>query len=171
MRFFSVIVFAFCVFACSEQNTSSQLPTTLHNSPTRFRLSIVSFNHASQLVDGITTYVVTDSILQVKKTFPGDTTSKVVYSKPIQLNQAQMAVIDKIVSDSLDEYYTTNCVLATSGDEYDINYQTDSRQKRIHLHHYYLQQVDEIKQIINVHLPEKYQFQYLPKDTQQDCPL
>ena len=103
--------------------------------------------------------------------FFGDTTSKTVYLKPVKNNQTLISTIDKSGLDSLKDYYFNNCVMITSGDEYFLDFESNSTQKSISLHHYYLKQLDDIIQIINSNLPKEYRFQYLAKDTKQDCSL
>jgi hypothetical protein len=137
----------------------------------KFSISFSTFNHAERIFDGTTTYLLTETSIKVKKTYFGDTTSKTIYSKKIKNSQSLILTLSKIEIDTLKDYYFNYCIMITSGDEYFLDFRHNSKKKSISLHHYYLTQLEDIIQIINSNLPNKYRFQYLTKDEKQDCKL
>lgn len=138
---------------------------------TAFKLTFTTYNHAERIFNGTTTYILTPSWLKVAKTYYGDTNSKTVYSKSLSKKQKVASSISNIRLDSLKEFYFNYCVMATSGNEYFLDYLNNSTNKRIRLHHYYLKELDDIIQIINSNLPKKYRIRYLTRNTKQDCNL
>lgn len=171
MKIFTALVFFFFASACFGQSKSAKHSITITDSTSVIRVSFTTFNHAERISNGATTYLLTESFIKVTKSFFGDTTSKTVYLRPIKNKQTLTSTINKVELDSLEDDYFNNCVMTTSGDEYFLDFENNSKKKSISLHHYYLKQLDEIIQIINFNLPKKYQFQYLKKDTKQDCSL
>jgi hypothetical protein len=137
----------------------------------KFSISFSTFNHAERIFAGTTTYLLTETSIKVKKTYLGETSSKTIYSKKIKNRQSLILTLAKIDIDTLKDYYFNYCIMITSGDEYFLNFTHNSQKKSIRLHHYYLTQLDDIIQIINSNLPNKYRFQYLSKDVKQDCIL
>ncbi|MCW3084389.1 MAG: hypothetical protein JWP12_1755 [Bacteroidetes bacterium] len=61
--------------------------------------------------------------------------------------------------------------MITSGTEYDISSTNSTRTKKIHLHCYYLSQINQLINEINKLVPAEYQINYVSKDTKQDCEL
>ncbi len=137
----------------------------------KFRLSFSTFNYAARVYSGTTTYILTESSLKVTKAFFGSTKRKTIYSKSNSKIQKIASAIMQIGLGSLDEFYYNYCVMVTSGDMYFLDFTIDSTTKNVILHHYYLKQLDDIIKLINSGLPKKYQFQYLTKDTKQDCDI
>ena len=135
----------------------------------KLKIAFTTYNHAERIFNGVTTYILTDSLIEVKKKYFGDKKSKVVYSNIISNLQQLMSEFKKIRLDSLAEYYYNECVMITSGDEYCFDFICGSTKKSTSLHHYYLKEVEEVVKLINSTLPDKYQFHYVPKDTEQDC--
>jgi hypothetical protein len=168
-----LVAFIFLLFATVLSGQTQLVKDNIvsKDSVIKFKLSFSTFNHAERIFNGTTTYLLTDSVIKVTKTFFGDTTSKTVYSRPISKSQNIISVINSIGLDSLKDIYLNNCVMLTSGDEYFLDFSSNSLTKNINLHHYYLRQLDDIIRIINSNLPKKYQFHYLSKDTKQDCSL
>lgn len=149
----------------------SSLVSLGQDSTKAFKLTFTTFNHAQRIYNGTTSYILTNSSIKVTKTFLGETKGETVYSRKLPKAQRPTTSISRIRIDSLKDLYLNYCMVPTSGDEYFLNYSDKSTSKKISLHHYYLKQLDDIIQIINSNLPEKYQFQYLPKETKQDCNL
>lgn len=171
MKILGFPIFLFFVSVAFGQNQSANGNIVSKDSIAKFRLSFSTFNHAERIFNGTTTYLLTETSIKVTKTFFGETKSKTVYLKSSPKTQTLISTIDKIGLDSLRDFYFNNCIMITSGDEYFLDFISNSINKSISLHHYYLKQLDDIIQIINSNLPEKYQFRYLSKDTKQDCAL
>lgn len=155
----------FLLFAIVSFGQNHQLP----NDVAKFRLTISTYNNAEKIFNGTTTYVLTESSIKVVKTSELDTISDTIYTKAISKSKNISSIIEKIRIDSLKDFYSNNCVMITSGDEYFIEYTTASENKNITIHHYYLKEVEDIVKIINENLPSKYMIHYLTKDTKQDC--
>jgi hypothetical protein len=171
MKISGVLILLFFVSVAFGQSQSDKDNFVSKDSVNKFSISFSTFNHAERIFNGTTRYLLTESTIKVTKTFFGDSKSKIIYSKTIPKAQSLIETINKIGLDSLKEYYFNNCIMITSGDEYFLDFVNGSTKKSISLHHYYLKQLDDIIQIINSHLPKKYQFQYLPNYTKQDCDL
>ena len=141
------------------------------DSTTAFTLTFRTFNHAERIFNGTTSYMLTNSSIKVTKTFFGETKSKTVYSKKLSKAQKLFSNISRLHLDTLKDFYFNYCTTPLSGQEYFLSYSDNLTSKKISLHHYYLKQLDDIIQIINSNIPEKFQFQYLTKETKQDCKL
>jgi hypothetical protein len=139
------------------------------NPSSAFKLSLTTFNHATLLFKGTTTYLLTDKSIKIIKTPFGEKKSTIVFSKPLLSFQDSSALINNFGLDSLKDIYDNYCVMVTSGDEYFLDYNGNSMKKKISLHHYYLKPLDDIVKLINSFLPESFHFIYLKKDTRQDC--
>ena len=135
----------------------------------QLKVAFTMYNHAERIFNGITTYVLTDSLIEVKKQYLGDKKSKVVYTNIISNLTQLLSEFKKVNLDSLENYYFNDCVMITSGDEYYFDFVCGSTRKSVSLHHYYVNEVAEVVKIINSTLPDKYQFRYVSKDTQQGC--
>lgn len=118
---------------------------------------------------GFTTYTLTESSIQVTNRSLGDSISKTLYSKTLSKTSRLLTSIKKIRLDSLKNFYFNQCVMITSGDEYYLDFTNDLLTKKIHLHHYYLEQIDEIVKLLNNNLPKKHRFSYVSRDIEQDC--
>lgn len=134
-----------------------------------FKLSLTTFNHATLLFEGTTTYLLTDKNIKIIKIPFGDSKGTVVFSKPLLSFQDSSALINNFGLDSLEDMYDNYCVMEPSGNEYFLDYKRYSIKKHISLHHYYLKNIDDIVNFINGFLPKNYQLRYLKKDTRQDC--
>ncbi|PZE15633.1 hypothetical protein DNU06_17070 [Putridiphycobacter roseus] len=77
--------------------------------------------------------------------------------------------IDSLQLTNLRNDYYNKCILITSGNEYFVSIKTKKGVKSIHLHHYYLKQVEDLIAEINKLLPEKYAVRYLSEATEQNC--
>jgi hypothetical protein len=136
-----------------------------------FNLIFTTYNHAERIINGTTSYVLTDSSIKVTKTFLGERKDKTFYFRCFPRTNKYFSEIRRLELESLKDFYFNFCVLATSGDEYFIYYSDNLITKNINLHHYYLKELDTIIQIINSNVPKKYRFKYLTKETKQDCKL
>jgi hypothetical protein len=134
-----------------------------------FSLSLNFFNHADWLMKGQTTYVLTESRIKVVNTSFGTKKGKVIFSKKMMQPNGLKDSIINLNLVSLEDNYSNWCIMTTSGNEYFINFSSAQQDKDVWLHHYYLKQIDDLVHLINSYLPQKYQFQYLSKDTEQDC--
>lgn len=160
IKILSLPVLSFCSSAAIAQDSTS------------FRLILITFNHAEQIYKGSTTYLLTSSSIKVTNTpFLDSNKSKLVYYNKFSKPGEVVETINKLTIDSLQEVYYNYCIMPTSGNEYILEYLSHSKSKQITLHHYYLKQLHDIVEVINSHLPRKYQIQYLQKDTKQDCSL
>jgi hypothetical protein len=171
MKILGVSILLVFVSVAFGQNQSAKGNINSKDSVTKFSLSFSTFNHAERIFDGTTTFLLTASSVKVTKRSFGGTKSKTVYSKKIPNKQLLLSTINKIGLDSLKNFYFNYCVMVTSGNEYFLDFTSNSTTKSIRLHHYYLKQLDDVIQFINANLPKRYQFQYLPKNTTQDCSL
>jgi hypothetical protein len=163
MKFFNFIQFLLTASVVFGQNSSIEL-----KSP-EFSFSLTTYNHAARIYDGVTTYELTNSFIKVSKTYLFDSMSKTVYLKRITKNDRILSAINRTRLDLLEDFYFNYCILATSGNEYFVNFVCDSTDLHISIHHYYIGQIDDIVQIINSKVPKKYRLHYLERDTKQDC--
>jgi len=171
MKILAVTIFIFSVTLVLGQNQLIIDNIDSKVSINKFEVSLSTFNHAERFYNGTTTYLLTESSIKVTKIFFGNPKSNIVYENSIPKTQMLISKINNIELDSLHEFYFNNCVMITSGNEYFLDFVNNKSKKSISLHHYYLKQLDDIIQLINSNLPKKYQFQYLTKDTKQDCSL
>jgi hypothetical protein len=152
------------LFTPKEDNSKHDATTS------KFTLTFSRFNHAEWLMEGQTTYILTDKQIKIINTSFGEKKGKQIFSKIIAPNNYVETIV-KLRLDTLRDHYTNWCVMTTSGDEYYLDFSSPKQKKKISLHHYYLKQLDEIIQILNALVPKKFQFSYLPKDEKQDCRL
>lgn len=171
MKILAALIFLSFYSVAFGQNQLDKNILVNKDSIDKFSISFSTFNHAERIFNGTTTYLLTESSIKVTKTYFGDTKSKTVYLKSISKTPILISALNNINLDTLKDYYFNNCIMITSGDEYFLDFVNRSTKKSISLHHYYLRQLDDIIQIINSTVPKKYQFQYLAKDTKQDCSL
>lgn len=136
-----------------------------------FYLSLSTFNHTELLFHGVTIYKLTNKFIKVINIPFGEKKGKVIFYKSFSDSQDSSAIINNFGLDSLEDFYYNYCVVATSGDEYTLNYQGYSKKKSIDLHCYYLKQIDDIVNLINSYLPFSYQINYVKKDEKQNCSL
>src|SRR5690348_4681337 len=158
MKILATSIFIFSVVVSVGQKHPGQDSIIYEDSIPNFRLTLSTFNHAERIFNGTTTYLLTESSIKVTRTFFGDTTSKSIYSKPISKSKNIISAINSIGLDSLKNFYSNNCVMLTSGNEYFLDFTSNLINKSVILHHYYLKQVDDVIKIINDNLPKKYQF-------------
>jgi len=123
------------------------------------------------IFDGTTTYKLTNTSIQVTNTSLGNKKGKVIFSNSLPDSLNILFAINSVGLDSVEDFYFNYCVMVTSGNEYFLNFKSAKMKKEIDLHHYYLKQVDDIVNIINSQLPNKYKIRYLTKETKQDCKL
>lgn len=127
------------------------------------------YNHAERFFNGVTTYILTDTLIEVRKQYLGDKKSKVIYSNTVSSSSQLLSDFKKMRLDSLKTYYFNECVFVTSGDEYFFDFEYESSKKSVSLHSYYVKEIEEAVKLINSTLPEKYHFRYVSKDTDQGC--
>lgn len=77
--------------------------------------------------------------------------------------------ISKLSLDTLKESYYNNCTDPTSGYDYFLLIETRSMSVSITLHHYYIEQVGDLINLLNKYLPRTFQIEYLTKENKQDC--
>jgi hypothetical protein len=139
--------------------------------PKPFVLSISLYNHAELLFKGTTIYNISGNQLKVSNQQLFDSLDKVIYSK--QLSKSEIANIKFSLEklDTLNELYMNYCVMPTSGEEFSMRYEINTIAKVISLHQYYLEQIKDLIDSININLPKKYKMRYLTKENKQDCAL
>ena len=128
-----------------------------------FKLTFTAFNHAELIMNGVTTYTLTDKQIKVSNKSFGSKIEKVIFSKTI-MSKNYIDTILNLRLDTLQEYYTNTCVMITSGDEYFLNFSCYGQKKKISLHHYYLKELDQIIKILNSLVPKEFHFTYLSKN-------
>jgi hypothetical protein len=162
------IILLFPILGFGQTTTGNGIMADIKSSP-KLKVAFSMYNHAERIFNGVTTFILTDSLIEVKKQYFGDKKSKVVYSNIISdLNQL-LSEFKKVRLDSLENYYFNDCVMIISGNEYFFDFVCGSTEKSVSLHHYYVKEIAEIVKLINSTLPDKYQFRYVSKDTQQGC--
>lgn len=166
-----LILIIITIYASIVFGQSQSFKDSLDSSPLKFSLTLSTFNHAERISSGTTTYQLTDTSIQVINTPFRDKKGKVLFSKLFPTLQKTLITINSIRLDTLKDLYFNNCVMATSGNEYSLDFKSPSMIKHISLHHYYLKQLDNIVQLINSSVPQNYQLLYLGQDTKQDCTL
>src|SRR5487761_2768707 len=152
MKLFGLIISTlFATVTIGQTKTSVDQKKSLLSA---FKLSLTTFNHATLLFKGTTTYVLTDNSIKIIKTSFGEKKGTIVFSKPLLSFQDSSALINNFGLDSLKDLYDNYCIMVTSGDEYFLDYNGYSMKKSISLHHYYLKALDEIVNLINSYLPK-----------------
>ena len=135
-------------------------------------LTLTTFNHAAYIRDGVTTYHLTDSSLDVTVRYFGAKEPKLVYQKKLSpSDSANSPIAAALGLDSLKDFYMNYCIMPTSGTEYSLTIKTGDRTKKIGLHHYYLEQIQNLIDRLNSYLPKEYQCQSVSKTNKQDCKL
>src|SRR5665647_2972534 len=81
------------------------------NPASAFKLSLTTFNHATLLFKGTTTYLLTDKSIKIIKTSFGEKKGTVVFSKPLLGFQDSSALINNFGLDSLKDLYDNYCVM------------------------------------------------------------
>jgi hypothetical protein len=135
----------------------------------KLKLAFTRYNHAERIYDGVTTYTLKDSLIELRKQYLGDKKSKLIYSNTISNLNELLLEFKKVRLDSLDTYYFNKCIMTTSGDEYFFDFKYEPTKKSISLHAYYIKEIAEAVKLINSTLPEKYQFRYASEDNKQNC--
>ena len=171
MKTSATILFFLLASTTFGQHEPSKEKIAYKDSIYTFKLTFSTFNHAELIFEGAATYQLTESSISIKKKFFLDTSDKVVYKRKIQKSRNCLLAITQLRLDTLKDYYFNYCVMITSGNEYFLDYSSNSETKHITLHHYYLKQLDDIIQIFNANLPKKYRIDYLTKDEKQGCSL
>lgn len=164
----TILFFAWASVAFAQTEMANKIGNKKNSA---IRMSFTTYNHAERIYDGVSTYILTNSSVIVKKRFLFGKKSKTIYRRRIKNEQTLVSSISNIKLDSLEDHYFNNCILITSGDEYSLSVEIGSTKKTLRLHHYYLKQLEDIIRIINSNLPAKYQIRYLSSTTKQDCEL
>lgn len=134
---------------------------------TRFSLTLSFYNHAELVYNGATTYHFTNDYLGISRRNLFDKEEKALYSANI--GKAVSDPIKMLRLDTLQMIYSNPCVMSTSGNEYFISIETGTKEKRLHLHHYYHPQIEQLINAMNAIVPEEHRIPYMSKDTKQDC--
>ncbi len=134
-----------------------------------FELTILSFNHAELLGNGIMSLKMTENYLELTN-IPSLRQGKkrVVFSKKLSKYDNSIIQLSQLNLDTLKSFYYNKRVMGTSGYECSFKYKNKTVSREIRMHHYYLKLIDEIIQLVNLSLPTEYQFTYLPADTEQE---
>lgn len=127
----------------------------------------MAYNHAEQLIDGITIYELNNGSLLIRREFTFSDTDTLIFSKKI--DDKAIDRIQSISLDKLENYYFNHCIFLSSGNEYIITTVVDTITKRVELHHYYENQVENLISEVNKSIPNDLKIRYLPSDTEQDC--
>ena len=136
-----------------------------------FTLTIFEFNHAERLMKGAMKYIVTDTTIKVLNIPIFEEKGTIIFSKSLSKFTKSIAQISIANLDSLKDLYFNYCIMITSGNEYSLTFKNSSTSKSISLHDYYLKPIEDIIELVNKNLPEKYKIKYLTKETKQDCEL
>jgi hypothetical protein len=170
MKPFSILVFLLII---SELYAEAQSPKNMpqYISSGQSSIYVSTYNHAERIYKGTMYYVICDNHLQVLNLHLFDTVARVVFFKSLT-NLEETNIENSIRKlDTLNNFYFNACIMILSGQEYTIEYNIGSFSKTVSLHHYYLEQIEELVDLINKSLPEKYKLSYLLRDTKQDCSL
>lgn len=135
----------------------------------KLKVAFTMYNHAQRIFNGVTTYTLTDSLIEVKKQYFGEQKSSVIYSNIVSNLTQLLSDFKRLNFDSLKTHYFNECVFITSGDEYFFDLEYASTKKSVSLHHYYVKEVAEAVKLINSTLPDKYHFRYVSEKTEQGC--
>lgn len=134
---------------------------------THFVLSLSFYNHAELVYNGAMTYRFTNDYLGISRRNLFDKEEKPVYSANI--GRAVSDPVRILRLDTLQMIYDNSCVMSTSGNEYFISIETGGTERRMHLHHYYHPQIEQLINTINAIVPEENRIPYMSKGTKQDC--
>uniref|UniRef100_UPI00404A37EF hypothetical protein n=1 Tax=Flavobacterium sp. TaxID=239 RepID=UPI00404A37EF len=132
----------------------------------KFTLTISTYNHAESFKD-ILKYNLKDNNLTISKTSRLSGEISVLFTKKIDENLLEQT--KNMNFDKLKEYYFNKCVMITSGNEYSLTISNNKGSKEIHLHHYYIKQIQLINNELNKLIPEELQIIYVNSDTEQNC--
>ncbi len=171
MRETFLLLMAILLFPEMNAEAQSTQNETQYDSSKQFKITIGTYNHAERVFGGTMYYNISDSLLQVLNIPLFDTVVKVVFSKSLSDGEETMIKTSVRNLDSLKDFYFNYCIMPTSGDEFSVRFENDSGPKSIWLHHYYLEQIKELVESMNVNLPKEYKIKYLRKGTKQDCAL
>jgi len=133
----------------------------------RFSLTISTYNHAEQIFNGTLSYELTGNFLTISSRALFSVKDTILLRKPV--NASSMNQIQNISLDSLNDFYFNNCVALTSGNEYYILTTNDTVKRTIHLHHYYIDQIEMLINELNKQIPDNLKIKYLTRETKQDC--
>jgi len=167
MKYSTFLIFLiYSTFSFGQNDSTSVQSNTSYS---KFTLTFSTFNHAYWILNGTTTYKLTNTSIEVTNTSFGDKKGKVIFRKTFR--DSLVSDINNIGLDSIEDFYFNYCVMVTSGNEYFISFKTAKMTKKVDLHHYYLKQVADMVNIINSQLPDKHKIHYLTRNTKQDCKL
>lgn len=148
------------LFSFAQDTLSTELKSD-------FSLTISTFNHAERLGKGTTIYKLKNDTLTISKLYMFADEEKIVFSQKISVEALEQ--LKNISLDNLNDFYFNNCVLIISGTEYFISTTTNSKNKKISLHHFYKKEIELLITELNKNIPDKLQLNYLKSDTKQDC--
>lgn len=149
------------------QNDSIQAKNRL--SAKHFVLKISSFSHDEMLFKGTMSLKMTEKYLELTNIpYLRGEKKRVVFSKKLSKDDNSIIQLSQLNLDTLKSFYYNKRVMGTSGYECSFKYKNKTVSKEIRMHHYYLNLIDEIIQLVNLSLPTEYQFSYLPAGTEQE---
>lgn len=157
-------------FICLCQRASGNNNRIGRPQVSAFELRITYCSHTPGLFTGLNLYVRTNSDLEIYQYVgsPGQP-RRLVFHKKIARQSLATREFSHLNLDSLKDKYDNPCLLFAPGEEYGVTFNSNGLQKMISLHHYYLDRIQHIIELVNGDLPDTLKLRYLPKDTRQDC--
>ncbi len=155
----------YILYSNSLSNSRIDSKQTIKNS--QFSLSLSTYNHAELISESTMTYQLKNDSFTITRQGKFAKADSLLFSSTIERNLVGQIMMMKL--DTLDDIYINKCVMGTSGTEYHISIQRDTISKSIYLHHYFLQQIEDLIVNINKVVPEKYKIDYISSNTRQNC--
>ena len=159
-------IFLLLCFGCSSKqvensnNRESQRSIIVDS----FSLSIMTYNHATELFEGNMKWIITENKLEIHNfsyLFGGSDTT--LFLKSL-LPNLTLKKISTFKFDTLQEFYINENVMLTSGDELKIEIKKHDKAKIIYLHSYYKnEQIKLLISLANELIPKQYQIEYFTK--------
>lgn len=134
-----------------------------------FSLSLSTYNHAEQIFNGRTTYIIKNNMLTIRRSYMFSKNDTVLLSQKLDLKALERIMLVRL--DGLKDFYFNYCVMSTSGTEFFISTTFNKVKKNISLHHYYNEQIEKFIFELNKNIPGNLKIDYVPKDTKQDCKI
>jgi hypothetical protein len=158
IAFFAFVAFAVLAFTVRNEHGA------LKEKVAPFELDIVTFNHAQQSFDGQMCYHITQDSLVIRRYFMWQSLSE---EKPVEDtlvckslgNKPALEQLSNIKLAHLNDFYTNEQVMITSGNEIFVRLKRDGTEKEISLHAMTIPEVEELFAVVNEIVPKKYRLE------------
>ena len=160
MTKFIFIFFVCFVCQCCNQPTQDKKNFQKSLIITPFNLSIVTYNHATQLLEGRFKFNINENKLEIHQfSVYLNKYDTILFSRVLK-SDSILERISNLNLDTLRDLYYNKTVLPTSGNEMEIEYNKQGTVKKIYLHSYYNTQIGIIISLANGLIPNEYKIKY-----------